>query len=72
MNVKMPRDKAVRELARCYLQMSGMTLLGELSGKFGLPRWEAGKANHELVAEGFAERLATGVYMVPGRLTAAS
>lgn len=62
MKVKMPREKAVRELARCYLEMCGMTLLGELSGKFGFPRWESGKANHELVNEGFAERLATGVY----------
>ena len=39
-----------------------MTLLGELSGKFGFYRWESGKANHELVDEGFAERIATGIY----------
>jgi hypothetical protein len=64
MKVKMPREDAVRELARCYLQMCGMTLLGELSGKFGFYRWESGKANHELVDEGFAERLATGVYKI--------
>lgn len=62
MEIKIPRDEAVRELARTYLQMCGMTLLGELSGKFGFYRWESGKANHELVDEGFAERLATGVY----------
>ena len=62
LGVKMPRDEAVRELARTYLQMCGMTLLGELSGKFGFYRWESGKANHQLVGEGFAERLATGVY----------
>lgn len=61
-SIKMPRDEAVRELARAYLQMCGMTLLGELSGKFGFQRWESGKANHQLVDEGFAERLATGVY----------
>lgn len=60
--IKIKREDAVRELARTYLQMCGMTLLGELSGKFGLNRKEAGKANHELVDEGFAERLATGVY----------
>jgi hypothetical protein len=42
--------------------MCGMTLLGELSGKVGFYRWESGKANHELVDEGFAERIATGVY----------
>ena len=59
---KMPRDEAVKELARTYLEMCGMTLLGELSGKFGFYRWESGRANHQLVDEGFAERLATGVY----------
>lgn len=64
MSVKMSREKAVRELARCYLQMCGQTMLGELSGKFGFYRWESGKANHELVDEGFAERLETGVYRV--------
>jgi hypothetical protein len=64
LSVKMPRDEAVRELARCYLQMCGMTLLGELSGKFGFYRWESGRANHQLVDEGFAERLATGVYQL--------
>ncbi|MFN0278721.1 MAG: hypothetical protein ACKVRN_08970 [Pyrinomonadaceae bacterium] len=62
LKIKMKREDAVRELARTYLQMCGMTLLGELSGKFGFQRWESGKANHELVDEGFAERLATGVY----------
>ena len=62
MEIKMPRDEAVRELARAYLQMCGMTLLGDLSRTFGFPRWESGRANHQLVDEGFAERLATGVY----------
>jgi len=60
--VKMKREDAVRELARCYLEMCGMTLLGELSGKFGFYRWESGQANHQLVDEGFAERIETGVY----------
>lgn len=62
--VKMPRDEALVELARAYLQMSGMTLLGELSKQFGFYRWESGRANHQLVDEGFAGRLATGVYML--------
>lgn len=62
LKVKMPRDEAVRELARTFLQMNGMTLLGDLSKKFGFYRWESGRANHQLVDEGFAERLATGVY----------
>ena len=59
---KMPRDEAVLELARTYLQMCGMTLVGDLSRTFGFQRWESGRANHQLVNEGFAERLATGVY----------
>lgn len=62
MDIKLSREKAVRELARNYLKLAGMTLLGELSGKFGFYRWESGKANHELVDEGFADRMATGVY----------
>jgi hypothetical protein len=62
MAVKMPRDEAVRELARCYLAMCGMTLLGDMSRTFGFFRWESGRANHQLVDEKFAERLATGVY----------
>jgi hypothetical protein len=62
MAVKMPRDAAVRELARCYLSMCGMTLLGDLSRAFGFFRWESGRANHQLVDERFATRLATGVY----------
>ena len=62
LKIKMKRETAVRELARTYLQMCGMTLLGDLSRAFGFYRWESGKANHELVDEGFAERISTGVY----------
>jgi hypothetical protein len=62
MAVKMPRDDAVRELARCYLSICGMTMLGDMSRAFGFFRWESGRANHQLVDEKFAERLATGVY----------
>jgi hypothetical protein len=61
-NVKMARDEAVLELARAFLTLNGMTLLGDLSRAFGFYRWESGQANHRLVNEGFAERLATGVY----------
>jgi Winged helix DNA-binding domain len=60
--VKMKREDAVRDLARCYLEMCGMTLLGDLSRTFGFYRWESGQANHQLVDEGTATRLATGVY----------
>jgi hypothetical protein len=64
MAVKLPRDQAVRELARCYLEMCGMTLLGDMSRTFGFFRWESGRANHQLVDQKIAERLATGVYKV--------
>ena len=59
---KISREEAVRELARAFLQMCGTTVLGELSKAFGFYRPESGKANHQLVNEGFAERLATGIY----------
>ena len=62
MSKEMTREAAVKELARMYLNLCGMTLVGELAGKFGLSRKEAGKANHELVDEGFAERVEKGVY----------
>ena len=60
--VKMDRETAVRELARCYLSICGMTLLGDLSRTFGFYRWESGRGNHQLVDEGYAERISTGVY----------
>ena len=56
------RAEAVRELAREFLKMCGTNALGEFARAFGLTRKEAGKANHQLVNEGFAERLATGIY----------
>jgi len=62
MRVKIPRQDAVRELARCYLEMCGLTLLGDMSRAFGFYRWESGLANHQLVDEGFSERLGTGIY----------
>lgn len=61
---KSSREEAVKELARAYLQMCHTTLLGDLSKAFGFYRWESGKANHQLVDEGFAERLAPGVYRI--------
>lgn len=59
---KIGREAAVRELARAFLEMCGMTLLGDFARALGLTRKEAGRANHQLVDEGFAERLETGVY----------
>jgi hypothetical protein len=59
---KVRREEALREVARAYLNGAGMTLLGELAKVTGLSRPEAGKGNHALVAEGYAGRVAPGVY----------
>ena len=59
---KVSREEGVKEIARAFLQMGEMTLIGEFARATGLTRVEAGKANHALVKEGFADRLATGVY----------
>jgi hypothetical protein len=62
MSEKVSREVAIREIARAFLKMCGMTLLADLSKALGLGRKEAGLANHQLVDEGFAERLSNGVY----------
>lgn len=59
---RVSREKAVYQLAKVFLEMCGMTLRGRLAGALGISRKEAGAANHRLVDEGLAERLATGVY----------
>lgn len=62
LSIKVKRQDAVREVARAYLHGAGMTGLGELARVTGLSRPEAGRGNHALVDEGFAERLSAGVY----------
>ncbi len=59
---KVSRDKAILELARAYLAGAGQTARGELASVTGLKRVEAGRANHTLVDDGFAERVTVGVY----------
>ncbi|HEY4424351.1 MAG TPA: hypothetical protein VGN10_09105 [Pyrinomonadaceae bacterium] len=56
------RDEALKEIARSYLVGAGMTLRGELARVTGLRSPEAGLGNWGLVDEGFADRLAPGVY----------
>jgi len=56
------RADAVREIARAYLNAAGISGLGELSKVTGLSRPEAGRGNHQLVDEGYAQRIATGIY----------
>jgi hypothetical protein len=62
LRVKVKREVALKEIARAYLTGAGMTLLGELSRMTGLSRPDAGRGNHMLVDEGYAERIANGVY----------
>lgn len=62
LNKKVTREDSIKELARVFLQMQGLTLRGELAKTLKVTRKEAGKANHQLVDEGFADRLETGVY----------
>jgi hypothetical protein len=59
---KIDRETALKELARAFLQMHGMTMRGDFARAFGINRKEAGRANHRLVFEGFARRVETGVY----------
>jgi hypothetical protein len=62
LSTKVRREDALREVARAYLEGAGVTLLGELAKVTGLSRTDAGRGNHALVKEGFAERIEQGVY----------
>ena len=55
-------EESLKEIARAYLNGAGMTLRRELSRVTGLSAPDAGLGNWALVDEGFAVRLATGVY----------
>jgi hypothetical protein len=59
---RIPREVALREIARAYLGGAGMAVLGETARASGLSRPDAGFGNHQLVDEGYAERLSPGVY----------
>jgi hypothetical protein len=62
LNESVGREVALKEIARSYLVGAGMTVRGELARVTGLRSPEAGLGNWGLVDEGFAERLAPGVY----------
>ncbi|HKP87242.1 MAG TPA: hypothetical protein VJZ26_14155 [Blastocatellia bacterium] len=62
LSVKVKREVALREIARAFLDGAGMTMCGELARVTGLSRPEAGAGNQALVKEGYAERIAVGVY----------
>jgi hypothetical protein len=59
---RVARKTALREIARGYLAVAGMSVLGETARASGLSRVEAGLGNHELVDEGYARRLSRGIY----------
>jgi hypothetical protein len=60
--IKIKREDALREVARCYLSGAGVTVRGELTRVTGISRREAGLGNHALVHEGYAQRISEGVY----------
>ncbi|MSO30035.1 MAG: hypothetical protein EXQ48_03705 [Acidobacteria bacterium] len=61
---RVTRERALREIAGCFLDGAGMTMPGEMARVTGLPRREAGRGNLGLVGEGYATMLARGVYQL--------
>lgn len=64
LKVKVKPETALREAARAFLDGAGMTLRGELAKVTGLSRPDAGLGHRALVAEGYAVRVADGVYQL--------
>jgi hypothetical protein len=64
LKVKVKREVALREVARVFLDGAGRTGRGELAKVTGLSRPDSGLGNRALVAEGYAVRLAEGVYQL--------
>ena len=64
--VVMSREQALKEIARAYLLAAGLTWRGELARVTGLSNADAGIGNWALVDEGFAIRVAPGVYRLQG------
>jgi hypothetical protein len=62
LKIKVSVEDAIKELAKVFLEMCGMTFRGDLAKAIGVPGKKAGYANHQLVDEGFAERVEDGVY----------
>ena len=62
LSTKTSKESALIEIARRYLTGAGMTVRGELARVTGLSNPDAGLGNWGLVDEGFAKRMAPGVY----------
>lgn len=61
---KIDVESAAREIARCFLNVGGMTVPGELARIIGISRPLAGLGNRALVAEGFAASPSKGTYQL--------
>ena len=68
---RVSRERAFREIARCFLAGAGMTIPGEMARVTGLSRPDAGRGNLGLVGEGYATLLARGVYRLNDQPSAA-
>jgi hypothetical protein len=64
---RVPRDTALREVARCFLAGAQLTIPGELARVTGLSRRDAGRGNRALVAEGVATMWSPGTYQLQGQ-----
>src|SRR5262252_5310591 len=66
LSLRINRQLALREIARCFLDGAGLTVPGELARVTGLSRPDAGLGNRALVKEGFALSPSRGVYHLTG------
>lgn len=64
LKIKVDRETAWREIARCFLTSAGMTVPGELARVTGIPRPDAGLGNQALVKDGFAISPSHGTYVL--------
>jgi hypothetical protein len=62
LSLRINRQLALREIARCFLEGAGLTVPGELARVTGLSRPDAGLGNRALVKEGYAVMLSPGTY----------
>lgn len=62
LSLRINRQVALREIARCFLDGAGLTVPGELARVTGLSRPDAGLGNRALVKEGHAVMLSPGTY----------
>ena len=66
LSAKVKREVALKEVARAFLDGAGVTASRGACAVTGLSRPDAGLGNRALVKEGYAERIAEGVYRLTG------